>query len=213
MDNPIYVPCTHDRARLHFALLFHCSTLTDPINNTQYHIQTTKMHIDPSTSKGLLICSLFGALAITLFWFLSFLLLSKVFGQPENAGMFGDSFGAINALFSGLAFLGVIVAIVLQRQELIEQRLEIRNSRIAQEESANALKQTVEDAKVRTELESLNLLIQSYTTLAESTRTASTLEEKRQHDEARAKLSKYQTRLFEKVNKIISSNEQSQKSI
>lgn len=161
------------------------------------------MNTDPSTTKGLLFYSIIGAVFIILAWTLSFCMLLLVFGTPKTLGEFGDSFGAINALFSGLAFLGVIVAIVLQRQELIEQRLEIRNSRIAQEESASALQQTLQDAKVRTELESLNLLINSYTILVESTRFASTLEEKRRHDEARVNLTKYQSLLLERGNKII----------
>ena len=41
------------------------------------------------------------------------------FNRP---GVFGDSFGFVNALFSGLALAGVIVAIFLQRKELFEQR-------------------------------------------------------------------------------------------
>lgn len=37
-------------------------------------------------------------------------------------GTFGDKFGAINALFSGLAFAGLIATILLQRRELAETR-------------------------------------------------------------------------------------------
>jgi hypothetical protein len=37
---------------------------------------------------------------------------------PERRGVFGDQFGVANALFSGLALLGVVVALVLQRREL-----------------------------------------------------------------------------------------------
>ena len=33
-------------------------------------------------------------------------------GTPDKAGEFGDTFGAINALFSGLAFAGVVYAIL-----------------------------------------------------------------------------------------------------
>lgn len=40
-------------------------------------------------------------------------------------GVFGDKFGAINALFSGLAFAGIIFTIYLQRRELALQRLDI----------------------------------------------------------------------------------------
>ncbi len=46
-----------------------------------------------------------------------------------EAGQFGDMFGGANALFSGLAFAGVIIAILLQRKELIVQRRDLRLTR------------------------------------------------------------------------------------
>jgi len=47
----------------------------------------------------------------------------------ENRGTFGDMFGAVNALFSGLAFVGVIFAILLQSNELKLQRKELKFTR------------------------------------------------------------------------------------
>jgi hypothetical protein len=47
----------------------------------------------------------------------------------EHRGTFGDMFGAVNALFSGLAFGGVIFAIILQRKELSLQRRELELTR------------------------------------------------------------------------------------
>lgn len=47
----------------------------------------------------------------------------------EKAGVFGDSFGIVNALFSGLAFGGVIITILLQRNELALQREELKATR------------------------------------------------------------------------------------
>jgi len=47
----------------------------------------------------------------------------------QQRGTFGDSFGVENALFSGLALVGVILAIFLQREQLIEQRDELRDNR------------------------------------------------------------------------------------
>lgn len=44
-------------------------------------------------------------------------------------GQFGDLFGAVNALFSGLAFAGLIFTIHLQRRELALQREELRLQR------------------------------------------------------------------------------------
>lgn len=48
---------------------------------------------------------------------------------PENPGTFGDMFGSINALFSGLAFAGIIYTILLQREELGLQREELTATR------------------------------------------------------------------------------------
>lgn len=49
-------------------------------------------------------------------------------GDSRKA-LFGDSFGAVNALVSAFAFAGMIVAFVLQRYELRLQRKELRDSR------------------------------------------------------------------------------------
>ena len=47
----------------------------------------------------------------------------------DKVGVFGDSFGVLTALFSGLAFAGKIITILLQRQELALQREELRLTR------------------------------------------------------------------------------------
>jgi hypothetical protein len=44
--------------------------------------------------------------------------------KTEKKGQYGDSFGALNTLFTGLAFAGLIVTILLQRQELRAQHKE-----------------------------------------------------------------------------------------
>lgn len=56
---------------------------------------------------------------------------SMVFFVPgENTrGTFGDQFGAVNALFSGLAFAGLIYTIVLQRRDLELQRHDLKLQR------------------------------------------------------------------------------------
>jgi hypothetical protein len=51
-----------------------------------------------------------------------------LYGLKER-GTFGDMFGAVNALFSGLAFAGIIYTILLQRQELELQRRELAETR------------------------------------------------------------------------------------
>ena len=72
-----------------------------------------------------------GAVVVFVLWLVSALIILSVWPEPSDRGTLGDMFGAINALFSGWAFLGVIVAIVLQKKELEAQRKEIRESRIS----------------------------------------------------------------------------------
>ncbi len=49
--------------------------------------------------------------------------------DSKELGKVGDTFGLINTLFSGLAFAGIIITILLQRIELQEQRKELRLTR------------------------------------------------------------------------------------
>lgn len=51
-------------------------------------------------------------------------------GEADSRkALFGDSFGAVNALVSAFAFAGMIVAFILQRYELRLQRKELRDQR------------------------------------------------------------------------------------
>ena len=59
---------------------------------------------------------------IIILWALSFFLL---FLDSESRGTFGDMFGTVNALFSGLAFAGLIVTLIMQFEELGLQRKEL----------------------------------------------------------------------------------------
>lgn len=56
-----------------------------------------------------------------------------------NSGVFGDSFGLLTSLFSGLAFAGLIITIVMQKDELALQREELRLQREALESQVKEL--------------------------------------------------------------------------
>jgi hypothetical protein len=60
---------------------------------------------------------------------LAAVIITKLYGPPNGPGIFGDMFGGVNALFSGLAFAGVIFPILLQRKELQLQREELKQTR------------------------------------------------------------------------------------
>lgn len=67
------------------------------------------------------------ALGVVIVWALTFLLFFM--SDSEKRGQFGDMFGAVNALFSGLAFAGLIITLILQRRELSLQRDELEQTR------------------------------------------------------------------------------------
>lgn len=62
-------------------------------------------------------------------FFASWWWLTASINDPEQRGQFGDQFGAVNALFSGLAFAGLIFTIILQKKELALQREELTETR------------------------------------------------------------------------------------
>lgn len=84
-------------------------------------------------------------------------------------GQFGDLFGAVNATFSGLAFAGLIYAILLQRDDLALQRVELELTReelkrtaVAQEQAEVALRAQAESAATSARLSATNFLLIEY---------------------------------------------------
>jgi len=57
--------------------------------------------------------------------FVYYLIVVNYFPEQENRGLFGDMFGGLNAVFSGLAFAGLIVTLLLQHKELKLQHEEL----------------------------------------------------------------------------------------
>ncbi len=62
---------------------------------------------------------------VLTFWFANYFILVN----NDNRGTYGDMYGAVNALFSGLAFAGIIFTIILQSNELKLQREELQETR------------------------------------------------------------------------------------
>lgn len=73
----------------------------------------------------------------------------------NKSGSFGDSFGVLTALFSGLAFSGMLITILLQRKELSLQRIELGLTREQLKRSADAADEQVDhlnSQKIREDL-------------------------------------------------------------
>ncbi|WP_435623311.1 hypothetical protein [Flagellimonas sp.] len=108
-------------------------------------------------------------LVVVGIWVLSAILILVFFDNWETRGTFGDLFGAVNALFSGMAFAGLLYTIILQKQdinlqreEIAANRLELKKSAKAQQNSEKALKEQVEQMKITSKLNALNTIINFY---------------------------------------------------
>jgi hypothetical protein len=80
---------------------------------------------DKKEDKRIYLIGIISVLIIISLWVLTFFILKG----DDNRGTLGDMFGTINALFSGLAFAGIIFTILLQRKELKLQRDELKSTR------------------------------------------------------------------------------------
>lgn len=85
--------------------------------------------------KKYIVLSVIGVIMV---WAMTFFLYFNY--NSEERGQFGDMFGAVNALFSGLAFAGLIITLILQREELSLQRDELKQTRKEFEEQNKTMK-------------------------------------------------------------------------
>ncbi|MFN3827707.1 MAG: putative phage abortive infection protein [Micavibrio sp.] len=79
-------------------------------------------------------------IAVVNVWLWFWVGLDYFINDENSRGTFGDKFGAINSLFSGLAFAGLIYAILLQREELSLTREELSGQRMEFEEQNRTLR-------------------------------------------------------------------------
>jgi hypothetical protein len=69
------------------------------------------------------------AFGVFVLWFINFIWFNESTFDMMQRGQIGDAFGMINSLFSGLAFAGLIVTIIMQSKELKLQRRELKLTR------------------------------------------------------------------------------------
>ncbi len=93
---------------------------------------------------------------VVAIWLSSWWLILKNLKEPSGPGTFGDQFGAVNSLFSGLALAGIIYTIILQRKELQHQRKELQLTRKELEFQREELKMT----RLATDEQSKTMMIQ-----------------------------------------------------
>ncbi len=108
--------------------------------------------------------------SIFILWALSGVIIYFLLDNWSDRGTFGDLFGVINSLFSGLALAGLIYTTYISRKDIIDQRGEIEinrkeliKSRKIQEKSERALEEQAIQLKLSTKLNGLQTLVSYFT--------------------------------------------------
>ena len=73
----------------------------------------------------------------------------------DGRGTFGDTFGALNAVFAGLAFMALVFALLMQQEELSLQRTQLELTRQELQKSAEA-------QQLVPKLQAISALLMSY---------------------------------------------------
>lgn len=107
-----------------------------------------------------------------LLWFLSGVGIMFFLDDWSDRGTFGDLFGAVNALFSGLAFAGLLFSLIenrkqisSQQEELLINRKELLKARKIQEKTEKAIEAQVTQIQNTARLSGLNTLVNYFTNI------------------------------------------------
>jgi len=149
---------------------------------------------DENKDSGFIWVTVITIIVIIGLWLMTYYKLRNL--TETDRGTFGDMFGSINSLFSGLALAGIILSILLQRKELSLQRQELKDSReelkrtaTAQENSEKALNRQAENLKISAKLTALNTLVNYYSDLEKSpTVSFSQIDSKRKKEDCVRKI-------------------------
>jgi hypothetical protein len=90
---------------------------------------------------GLVILVLWTSLLV--YWFMHDSFFSGNEFDPAKAGQFGDMFGALNCLFSGMALTGVALAVLYEHRALVLIRCQVEDSRKEAERSEEERRKTL----------------------------------------------------------------------
>ncbi len=105
-----------------------------------------------------------GALTLWVITFLSFF-IGQYFPiiSVGNRGTFGDMFGGLNTLFTGAAFIGIIITVLLQRKELKQTHKAIEEQRAEMKAQISVLKLQQFENTFFSLLKNFNYLIETTT--------------------------------------------------
>lgn len=119
----------------------------------------SRRKVDTSNIRQLITLSVGG---VTFVWLVVGLFPSWWNTDMATAGTLGDSFGAVNALFSALAFAGVILALFIQMEELREQRKVLTLQQEEMTKTTNMLETQAGHQLLTVYLDSISMMTRTY---------------------------------------------------
>lgn len=128
-------------------------------------VDKPELRDEPFGTRKIALIAVVTTLGIVALWAGSYLLIDRLFPDLQSSGFFGESFGAIHALFSALALAGIILVILLQSRELALQREELESTRIEigrQVDQFEEQKVQFESQKLQFELQNETLIQQRF---------------------------------------------------
>jgi hypothetical protein len=137
---------------------------------TNYEIKISRIKIEPnpsnehanselSKSDNGVPTNFWIPFIISIFIVFSIFIYYWSFWADIDKGSFGDSFGPLTSLFTGLAFAGLIATLWVQRQDIRVTQQEMKKSVSAQQDMANKMEKELGFARISSNLELLNKYI------------------------------------------------------
>lgn len=126
------------------------------------------------TSKSINRVTLWAFSIVTVLWAIYPFALWAVFHWKswgiDKRGQFGDTFGALNTLFTGWAFVAVLATLFHQSRQIDEARQDIEDQRKRQEKTEELLCKQVAALNETAQIHALTSRIEAYTDQIEDVR-------------------------------------------
>jgi hypothetical protein len=104
----------------------------------------------------------FAFVVVVSLWLATPLVVRLLFTNMGERGQFGDLFGTVNSLFTGLGFIGLIWTIVQQQEQLSLQREELRLQREEMAASRDELAKQAQATRKLAEATSAQIAVEGF---------------------------------------------------
>ena len=107
--------------------------------------------------------TIFALLSVLIVWVLYLLVVPYLFQWDwDESGRFGDTFGALNALFTGLAFVVLLATLIQQSRKIDETKRDVEGERQLQKRTTELVAEQAKALALVARLNALTSRIEAY---------------------------------------------------